>query len=63
MKVKPTKPYFRKKGYYADGRERVIVEWRDEYRGIHSIALPKPEKLIEIIGHIKNSKKSNTAKG
>ena len=42
------KPYFRDKGRYTDGRKRVIIEWK-EGRDIKSQALPKPEKLKEIL--------------
>jgi len=44
-----TKPYFRKKGCYKDGRMRVVIEWK-EGQDIKSFALPKPEKCMEIIG-------------
>ena len=44
-----TKPYFRYKGRYKDGRKRVVVEWR-EGKEIKSCAVPKPEKLLELIG-------------
>ena len=50
------KPYFRKKGYYKDGRERVIIEWRVGSARTRSKALPKPEKLLKILDRLKNDK-------
>ena len=43
------KPYFRIKGRYKDGRKRIVIEWKDG-KDIKSCALPKPEKLLKIIG-------------
>lgn len=43
------KPYFRTKGRYKDGRKRIVIEWK-EGQDIKSFALPKPEKLLKIIG-------------
>jgi len=51
------KPYFRIKGRYGDGRKRVVIEWR-EGRDIKSKALPKPEKLLELIGLVILDKKN-----
>jgi hypothetical protein len=42
------KPYFRVKGKYQDGRKRLVIEWL-ENGSKKSKALPKPEKLLEIL--------------
>ncbi len=57
MKDKQTRPYFRRKGFYKDGRMRVVIEWR-EGRDVKSCALPKPEVLIKIIGQVIKAKQS-----
>lgn len=45
------KPYFRKKGKYADGRTRWIIEQKNEKgKVVRSIALPKPEEVFKILG-------------
>ena len=48
------KPYFRTKGKYTDGRKRVVIEWK-EGQDTKSCALPKPEKLLQLIGQVKNT--------
>ena len=40
------KPYYRVKGKYKDGRKRLVIEWIEEGK-TKSLALPKPEKLME----------------
>lgn len=39
--------FYRKKGKYADGRDRIVIE--DREKGI-SKTLPKPEELIVYLG-------------
>ena len=51
------KPYFRDKGKYNDGRKRVVIEWEQDGKKL-SKALPKPEKLLIIIGQQDKSKNS-----
>jgi len=43
-----TKPYFRSKGKYKDGRQRIVIEWGKE-GSKQSKALPKPEDLLKIL--------------
>ena len=47
------KPFIRKKGKYKDGRSRYVIE--DRKKEI-SIALPKPEILIEILRNLGSPK-------
>ncbi len=43
--------YYRKKGKYADGRNRLIIEQKNKKgKVIRSLALPKPEELLKILG-------------
>jgi hypothetical protein len=42
------KPYYRIKGQYEDGRNRLVIEW-EEGMTTKSKALPKPEELIKIL--------------
>jgi len=43
------KPFYRVKGKYTDGRNRIVIE-----KGEQSKALPKPEKLWKILDTQKN---------
>ena len=43
------KPFYRKKGKYADNRIRIVIEDRDTKK---SIALPKPEILMRHLERI-----------
>lgn len=40
------KPFYRKKGHYADGRDRIVIEDKDNKK---SVALPKPEVLTSLL--------------
>ncbi len=40
------KKFYRKKGKYADGRDRIIIEDRETNK---SLSLPKPEELWNIL--------------
>jgi hypothetical protein len=44
------KLFYRKKGKYADGRDRIVIE--DREKGT-SKALPKPEQLLVYLGDTK----------
>ena len=44
-----TKPYFRIKGKYKDGRNRVVIEKKVDRWSCTSKALPKPEILEKIM--------------
>lgn len=48
------KLFYRKKGKYADGRDRIVIE--DREKGI-SKDLPKPEHLIVYLGDTKYTEK------
>lgn len=50
-----TKPYFRKKGTYKDGRTRIAIEIDYGKKKINR-ALPKPEKLLKILDGLKSDK-------
>jgi len=53
MKLKH-KPYFRVKGKYKDGRQRIVVEWVEDGK-LKSRALPKPEEFIpKVNGQVGN---------
>jgi len=62
------KPYFCTKGQYKDGRKKIVI--RFEKQGfISTQALPKPEKLLEVLERLEREKferkkvmKSGTAK-
>ena len=56
------KPYFRRKGKYKDNRQRIIIEWINKDLSCESIALPKPEKLLEILSGQVILDKKRTAK-
>lgn len=43
------KPFYRTKGKYKDGRQRIVIEILAENDKRTSIALPKPEKLLELL--------------
>ena len=45
-----TRMFYRKKGKYADGRDRIVIEDRENGT---SKALPKPEQLIVYLGDTK----------
>ena len=45
------KPYFRIKGKYKDGRNRIIIEFTEKGK-LKSCALPKPELLLKLIGQV-----------
>jgi len=40
------KPFYRKKGKWKDGRDRIVIEDRDNKI---SQALPRPEELLDIL--------------
>lgn len=48
------KLFYRKKGKYADGRDRIVIE--DKSNGT-SKALPKPEQLLVYLGVTKFTEK------
>jgi len=50
-KVKMKKPYYRTKGKYADGRQRIVVETPIGKGKKISCALPKPEVILKLLGH------------
>lgn len=50
-KQNPSKPYFRYKGRYADGRKRIVIEYYENGK-LQGFAIPKPEKLLEILKEI-----------
>jgi len=43
-----SKPYYRIKGRYKDGRQRIVIEYGVEGKK-QSRALPKPEVLLDTI--------------
>ncbi len=49
----------RKKGRFTDGRIRYVLEWV-EGKDVKSIAIPKPEKLKQILD---GNKKTTNPKG
>ena len=56
------KPYYRTKGKYADGRQRIVVETPIGKGKKISCALPKPEVILKLLGHkvlSKNDKEDN----
>jgi len=52
------KPYYGKKGFYKDGRERIVIfmEGKEEHNILQK-ALPKPEKLWLFLEGLKNDGK------
>ena len=42
------KPYYRTKGKYKDGRQRIVIEWSENGKKSNR-ALPKPEILIKLL--------------
>ena len=42
------KPYYRIKGNYPDGRNKIVIEYK-RYGKIISKTLPKPEVLLELM--------------
>ena len=46
------KPYYRKKGYYADGRTKIVIEKLDKKK-IVSKTLPLPEIMWLLLGQVK----------
>lgn len=51
------KSYYRKKGNYNDGRSKIVIEFIKEGK-IKSCTLPKPEKMLKILGQGQVSKNS-----
>jgi hypothetical protein len=49
------KPYFRSKGTYKDRRKRIVIQ-KEEEGVIRSKALPKPEKLWELLEELDRKK-------
>ncbi len=48
------KLYYRRKGTYADGRMKIVLESKAKKRTT-SRTLPLPEVMWEILGHPKNN--------
>ena len=46
------KPYYRTKGRYKDGRQRIVIEYEENGKIIGK-SLPKPEELLD---RLKNDK-------
>lgn len=44
------KPYYRVKGRYKDGRQRIVIEAKASDGKKSSVAIPKPEDLIKLLG-------------
>lgn len=56
------KPYYRSKGKYSDGRQRIVIEWAENGKKV-SRALPKPEKLLDTLNCPKNTKENKEKNG
>jgi len=46
------KPYYRKKGYYRDGRTKIVIE-KENNKKIISKTLPLPEIMWLLLGQVK----------
>jgi len=51
------KPYYRVKGRYADGRQRIVIEWGKK-GSKQSRSLPKPEVLLDTLNCPKKTKEN-----
>ncbi len=49
------KPFYSNKGKYKDGRKKVVIVFDD---GRKNFALPKPEKLMDMLHISRNPPKS-----
>jgi hypothetical protein len=49
------RPYYRKAGRYKDGRSRIVIE-KLINKKVKQFALPKPEKMLEILHRLKSDK-------
>ena len=49
------KSYYRFKGRYGKGEVRKVVIEYQKGKKIKTITLPKPERMMEILGRIKNN--------
>jgi len=58
-KKKYIKPYYRKKGKYADGRARLVIEYIKGGR-ICSQALPKPERMLYLLSLVHGQAKKSS---
>lgn len=53
------KPYYRKKGKYADGRDRYVIEYEENGK-IKQKSLPKPEEFLVWTGKAKSQREKWT---
>jgi len=51
------KPYYRTKGKYTDGRQRIVIEW-GKIGSKKCKTLPKPEVLLDTLKSLEKTKEN-----